>query len=174
MNQPRHYYKVTGKKLSEFLADWHQRYYDALEEVRKFSQRVGGHRKNIATGSNWGSTHISVVFKNPPDKALWKKSHKDSDEFWQPKRTKANKALCEEFDAIEKAIPTRDEIDEVVKFEAWNGGSMCYYNIGAEKFDETWVLSFPDYYKPPAGLGIKRISDIAFERLEAAKAKSAA
>lgn len=167
MSRTRHYYKVTGKKLSEFLTDWHQRYYDALKEVRKFSRRVGGHRKNIATGSSWGCTSISIVFKTPPDTKWWKKSHKDSDEFWQPKRNGI--VLRKEFDAIEKAIPTRDEIHDFVKFKPFGGGDMCYYNLGAEKFDETWILSFPDYYKPPKGMGIIRISDVAFEKLEAAK-----
>lgn len=172
MSRTRHYYKVTGKKLAEFLADWHERYFAALEDVRKFSRRVGGHRQNIATGSSWGYTHISVVFKTPPDKTLWKKSHKDSDEYWEPKRnkTKACKALREEFDAIEQAIPKRGEIHDFVKFADFGGGDMVYYSLGAEKFDNTWVLSFPDYYKPPKGMGIILISDVAFEKLEAAKA----
>ena len=169
MSRPRHYYKVTGKKLAEFLTDWHERYYVALGEVQKFSRRVGGHRKNIATGSNWGCTSISIVFKTPPDKTLWKKSHHTTAEFWQPKRNKASKALREEFDAIEKAIPTRGEIDEVVKFAPFGGGDVRYYNLGAERFDDTWVLAFPDYYEPPKGIGLKRISDIAFEKLETAK-----
>jgi len=174
MNRPRHYYKVTGKKLAEFLVDWHARRFQALEEVRKFSRRVGGHRKHIGTGLSWGCTYISVVFKNPPDRALWKKASKGSDEYWEPKRNKSSKALREEFDTLQKAVPTRGELDDFVKFNAFGGGDLTYYHLGAEKFDGAWILAFPDYYKPPAGLGIIRISDIAFEKLEAAKDKAAA
>ena len=174
MSRPRHYYKVTGKKLTEAIVDWHEHYYAALGEVRKFSRRVGGHRKNTATRVSWGHTLITIVFKNPPDKALWKKSYKDSEEYWEPKRAKASKVLREEFDKLEKAIPMRGELDDLVKFNAFGGGDLTYYSLGFEKFDKFWVLSLPDYYKPPKGVSIKRISDMVFEKLQAAKDKVAA
>lgn len=166
MNRTRHYYKVTGKKLTEFLVDWHERYYAALEDVRKFSRRVGGHRKNIATGMGWGDTHITIVFTNPPDKALWKKSYKDSEEYWEPKRNKAAKVLREEFEKLEKAIPTRGELDDFVKFQPFGGNTFVYHPLGAEKFDKLWVVSLPDYYELPKGVSLKRISDLTFEKLQ--------
>ena len=168
MSRPPNYYRVTGKKLEKFLVDFYKEYDKALNTGRRFSRRQGGHRDRIGTIQVWGTTNLAIVFKNEPDKSLWKISHKDSSEFWVPKRNQAAKKLREEFETLERAVPDKCDISEAIGFNGFFGDSdFAYYDVGVGCYDSTWVLALPDYYKPKKGIGLKRISDIVFEKLAA-------
>lgn len=167
MNATRHYYKVTGKKLQEFVTEWWARYDASIDGVRRFSRRVGGHRQKIGISRIWGSTSISFIFKSAPD--AWKKKRSDIDDFWIPKRTKAHKKLYDEFDLLEKAIPSFDEVSDAVKFKGF-ADTGNYWQIGVHRFcEDTLILVLPTHYVAPKGIGLRRISDVMFENLVAAR-----
>lgn len=75
------------------------------------------------------------------------------------KRSEKNLTPCKQ--RFLAAVKSKNAIG----FDGFGGEVFYFYEVSAGKYGNTWIIALPDYYKPCKGL--QRISDVAFEKIEA-------
>lgn len=159
------YYKVIGKKLTDALNALHERKCDAMDAMCRFSRRNGGNRRKVGIALNWGRTEVAIEFKSTPDRKIWKQAERQYDKFWIPKCSGSGKKLRQEFDELERAFPHQSEVSALVQFKEFYG--FQHINLGTGRYNGVWVIHAPSGYTPKKGLGLRRISDVHFEKMSA-------
>jgi hypothetical protein len=179
-NRPTRYYEARGE-LKKKLLDFQARRTAAFKAMADFSIAQGGGREivisNMAFGVKFGVTkrpQPNGSGRHPlNDDAIWKP--------WGPNgyipraSTKAGKAIRAAMDKLQEACPHGNELAKLIGgpkvdifFEDDRG--LVWATPGIEVHGKRVLVSYSNpKFKSPADL--KRISDIEYEKITAAKRK---
>ena len=158
------YFEITSKKLKDKVMDW-VRHREEIREARyRFSRRVGGKRHSYITlTSVLGGEQFGILFAKMPDPKIWRwvEPNSPGPGYWKPRlASKVGKKLAEEMRALNVQSGELTRIIKMEVFSGFNARSPGMKQVG----DRIFIIT-PDDYKPIRG--IKRISDLTFERLTA-------
>lgn len=156
------FYKVTDETLSQTIHGFFDQMESAKTEFLKFSRRQGGSRNRLGIARSWFGYYPSVYFAKEPDRTIWKKANKDSNDFWEPKACKAAKQIRDEFNSLAKAFPSRGTVYDALGYEPMANGFA-----GFETYGDVCVFGMRDDFKPnkKQSKKIERISDLEYEEL---------
>jgi hypothetical protein len=158
------YFEVTGKKLKAQVFEWAHRCDEIRQARYRFSRRVGGKRDQYVTLSSvLGGEQFGICFTKMPDPKIWRHVNPrcGGPVYWTPRLTlKAGKELAAQMTALR--VPS-GELTKIIKMKMFNG--LSARSPGFRMVGERIFIIAPDDYKPIRG--IKRISDLQFERLTA-------
>lgn len=161
----RIYFEVTGKKLKTQMVDWLNKGCEIRKARYRFSRRVGASRTTfVVFDSVFGHSSFGLTFNKDPDPKVWRyvKSNGRGPGYWTPRlANKDGKKLSEQMKKL-RTLST-SEMSKLVKLEVFKG--MYARAVNMWLVGERLLLAMPEDYKPIRG--IKRISDLAFERLTA-------
>lgn len=154
------YYEITSKKLKDAVNQWIAARQAAYSKQSALSRRLGGHKTStMQLASSLGDDHWGVIFKTPPDTKTWKQP-KGVTDYWLPRLgTKAGKAIATEMDSLN--APGIGVLAKIIKMNQFQ--CLMIATPGISRLCERLIVSVYDDYKPIAGM--KRISDVAVERL---------
>jgi hypothetical protein len=160
----RIYFEVTGKKIKEKILDWFRRRDEVTAARYRFSRRVGGSRTRfVSMSSVLGHGSFGITFNKDPDAKLWRYVRpNDGPGYWTPRRsTKAGKELSEQMRKLR--TPRYGELSKIIEMEIFKGFFARAPQV--HQRGDRLFLCLPDDYKPIRG--VKRISDLKYERLTA-------
>lgn len=168
MSAIRHF-EATGKTKSAIQALLNERF-ARIGKLKSWAKKHGG--KLATRDSTWGfNAHVHCAEgKAPKDAANWKFSSRESREFFEPKNsTKGGKALIAELAELTKDFPGKIAIAAAIKVP-WQLDLPYIIDVGVHERKGRIIVSVnTDKYKPPKTVSLKRISDMAYEKLTARK-----
>jgi hypothetical protein len=156
------FWKITDETVCELMREFHSHYDSAFDDALKFSRKVGGDKRKIALSDGIGGIRIAIIFKEEPDRNIWKMCNRDSPTEWVPKRSKIAKETRNEFDAIEDSFPSRWDFYKALNYEPFNNGFGRF-----QEYRGTWIFATGDKFKPSKKQQCKmeRISDVEYEAM---------
>lgn len=122
----------------------------------KLSKSVGGDPRKVVTSRFYGSKVCEgFLFKEEPDKKLFYR-HKQLTECWVPR---AGTETRKQMDSVRSTF-MRD-LCQLIGYEYFRGLSVVTPGVKAK--DDIVYITLDD--SPPKGKGLRRISDLTFEKI---------
>ena len=153
---------VTSKVLAAQIDDFFERRSKCVKKMQSFCRKYGGKKARLLTSNSVFSVCFAIYTDAEMDKSIWKRTSLDLG--WVPRASsKAAKAIKTEMDAIAREMPTTSELAKILSVSVFDGRHLTGpgVRIVAGKIYVSTQQNFP------GAKGLKRISDLAFERATA-------
>lgn len=168
------FYELTGKKRKAVLAIFDEYQTKAKQIKKDFRKRFGGN--GFYSTRAFGAVHItglSMPEGKEPDSKLWRKYYniktRSHEDWYVPNRsTKQGRELATELRKM--SLPGGESFAKAAGGNIWDKSSGLRYSTpGVDVWGprQRVFVTFDDSVKQPSGEGVKRISDVEFERLQA-------
>jgi hypothetical protein len=149
-------YWKCNKALSAAIFELKKQDDKVIKQWTKLSKSVGGDPRKVVTSRFYGSKVCEgFVFKQEPDKKLFYQ-HKQLPECWVPR---AGTETRKQMDSVRSTF-MRD-LCQLIGYEYFRGLSCVTPGVKAK--DDIVYITL-DYWRP-TGKGLRRISDLTFEKV---------
>lgn len=156
------YFEVIDPEKKQKCIDWATGRNATTKAALRFSRRVGGSRRRVASSNSIFARRFGIYFSKTPDEKLWKQD--ETKTCWIPRRgSKAARKLSDELRQIENMDGNYHcDLGKIIGLDF-----LHCPGIRITKDDRVFISVGDDWKVPRKGL--KRISDIEYEKLTQAQ-----